>query len=101
LNILSDVVLGAFESGKAEFIGDGEADRWFSSLENHVLPRLGKVPVSDIDQIDIRDSLGPIWHTKSMTARKAMNRLCICMKHAAVLGYDVDIQALEGSRSFG
>ncbi|MEY8118518.1 tyrosine-type recombinase/integrase [Falsihalocynthiibacter sp. BN13B15] len=99
LNILSDVALDAFESRKAELKGDGKAGRWFSPLEIHVLPRLGKVPVSEIDQIDIRDTLAPIWHTKAMTARKAMNRLSICMKHAAALGYDVDIQATEKARA--
>lgn len=99
LHILSDVALDAFESRKAELKGDGKAGRWFSPLELHVLPRLGKVPVSEIDQIDIRDTLAPIWHSKAATARKAMNRLSICIKHAAALGYDVDLQATEKARA--
>ncbi|MEY8143240.1 tyrosine-type recombinase/integrase [Falsihalocynthiibacter sp. CO-5D18] len=99
LHILTDVALDAFESRKAELKGDGKAGRWFSPLEIHILPRLGKVPVSEIDQIDIRDALAPIWHTKAVTARKAMNRLSICMKHAAALGYEVDIQATDKARA--
>jgi hypothetical protein len=39
------------------------------------LPKLGKIPVADIDQNDIRDCLAPIWHSKADTARKAMNGL--------------------------
>jgi len=93
LHILSDIAKDAFESRKAELKGDGKAGRWFSPLELHVLPKLGKVPVSDIDQTDIRDTLAPIWHSKADTARKAMNRLSICMRHAAALGLDVDLQA--------
>ena len=93
LHLLKDIALDAFEARKAELKGDGKAGRWFTPLELHVLPRLGNVPVSDIDQTDIRDTLAPIWHDKADTARKAMNRLNICLKHAAALGLDVDLQA--------
>lgn len=99
LHILSDIAHDAFEARKAELKGDGKAGRWFSPLELHVLPKLGKVPVADIDQIDIRDTLSPIWHEKADTARKAMNRLGICLKHAAALGLDVDLQAVEKARA--
>ncbi|MEZ5720930.1 MAG: integrase arm-type DNA-binding domain-containing protein [Paracoccaceae bacterium] len=98
-NILADVALDAFESRKAELKGDGTAGRWFSPLELHVLPKLGKMPVSEIDQRDIRDTLAPIWHTKADTARKAMNRLSICLRHAAALGLDVDLQATEKAKA--
>ena len=93
LHCLKDIALDAFESRKAELKDDGKAGRWFSPLEHHVLPKLGRIPVSDIDQIDIRDALKPIWHTKADTARKSMNRLTICLNHAAALGLDVDLQA--------
>lgn len=98
-NILADVALDAFESRKAELKGDGKAGRWFSPLELHVLPKLGKTPVSEIDQRDIRDTLAPIWHDKADTARKAMNRLSIVMRHAAALGLDVDLQATEKAKA--
>jgi integrase len=93
MHLLKDVALDAFESRKAELKGDGVNGRWFSPLELHVLPKLGKVPVAEIDQNDIRDVLAPIWHTKAETARKAMNRLGLCLKHGAALGLDVDLQA--------
>jgi integrase len=89
----------AFESRKAELKGDGTAGRWLSPLTIHVLPKLGKVPVTDLDQRDIRDTLAPIWHTKADTARKAMNRLSIVLKHAAALGLDVDLQATEKAKA--
>ncbi len=96
---LCDIALDAFESRKAELKGDGKAGRWYSPLELHVLPRLGRLPVSEIDQRDIRDTLAPIWHTKADTARKAMNRLSICLRHAAALGLDVDLQATEKAKA--
>lgn len=95
LHILNDIALDAFESRKAELKGDGVAGRWYSPLALHILPKLGKVPIAEIDQVDIRDTLKPIWHSKAETARKALNRLSICFKHAAALGLDVDMQATE------
>lgn len=99
MHLLRDIAIDAFEARKAELKGDGKAGRWFSPLEIHVLPRLGAVPVADIDQIDIRDTLAPIWHDKAHTATKAMNRLGLCLKHAAALGLDVDLQAVEKARA--
>ncbi|PDT19388.1 tyrosine-type recombinase/integrase [Rhizobium hidalgonense] len=99
LHLLEEIAEDAFESRKAELKGDGTAGRWFTPLKLHVLPKLGKVPVAEIDQIDIRDTLTPIWHKKAETARKALNRLSICFKHAAALGLDVDIQAPDKARA--
>lgn len=96
---LADIARDAFEARNAELKGDGVNGRWFSPLELHVLPKLGKVPVSEINQRDIRDTLAPIWHDKADTARKALNRLSICLRHAAALGLDVDLQATEKAKA--
>lgn len=96
---LSVLTADAFEARKAELKGDGKAGRWLSPLTLHILPKLGKVPVTDLDQRDIRDTLAPIWHTKSDTARKALNRLAIVLKHAAALGLDVDLQATDKAKA--
>jgi integrase len=99
MHLLRDIAVDAFESRKAELKGDGKAGRWFSPLELHVLPKLGGMPVSEINQRDIRETLSPIWHTKSDTARKAMNRLGICFRHAAALGLEVDLQATDKAKA--
>ncbi|MFN3663614.1 tyrosine-type recombinase/integrase [Yoonia sp.] len=98
-NTLANIAADAFESRKAELKGDGKAGRWFSPLKLHVLPKLGKMPVEELDQQDIKNTLAPIWHTKADTARKAMNRLGIVMRHAAALGLDVDLQATEKAKA--
>lgn len=64
---LSMIAKEAFEARKAELKGDGVAGRWFSPLELHVLPKLGKMPIEEVDQRDIKDVLAPIWHTKADT----------------------------------
>lgn len=89
----------AFESRKAELRDNGIAGRWYSPLELHVLPRLGAIPVGEIDQRMIRDTLAPIWHDKAVTARKAMNRLGLVLQHAAALGLVVDIQATDKAKA--
>src|SRR6056297_399791 len=96
---LAVLTADAFEARKAELKGDGAAGRWLSPLNVHVLPKLGRVPVTDLDQRDIRDTLAPIWHIKADAARKALNRLSIIMRHAAALGLDVDLQATEKAKA--
>lgn len=82
-----------FEAKKAELKGDGVNGRWFSPLELHVIPKLGKTPVEEIDARAIRDCLGQIWHEKADVARKALNRISLTLKYAAALGLEVDLQA--------
>jgi len=90
---LAETVAGCFEARQAELKDDGKAGHWLSPLELHVLPKIGKHAVEDIDQHIIKQTLEPIWHTKADTARKAINRLNLTLKHAAALGLDVDMQA--------
>lgn len=90
---LSVVFESTFEARKAQLKNDGKAGRWDTPLRLHVLPILGNMPIEDIDQQDIKKALAPIWHSKAATAKKAMNRLGIVIKHAAAMGLDVDMQA--------
>ncbi|WP_345117795.1 tyrosine-type recombinase/integrase, partial [Bartonella jaculi] len=99
LHYLKDIALDAFESRKAELKGDGQNGSWFLPLRLHILPKLGCLPVSEITQTEIRNVLSPIWHIKADTARKALNRLNLCLKHAAALGLNVDLQATEKARA--
>ncbi|WP_340250870.1 tyrosine-type recombinase/integrase [Sulfitobacter pontiacus] len=98
-NTLANIAADAFESRKAELKGDGKAGRWFSPLALYVLPKLGKVPVEELDQQDIKNTLAPIWHTKADTANKALTRLSIVMRHAAALGLNVDLQATDKAKA--
>lgn len=98
-NLLRHVASDAFESHKASLKRDGAAGRWFSPLELHVLPKLGKTPIAEVTQRDIRDALQPIWHEKASTAMKAVDRLNIVFRHAAALGIDVDLQAVAKAKA--
>lgn len=58
------------------------------------MPKIGSEPIEDIDQHELKRVLEPIWHEKPDTARKAMNRMNLMLKHAAALGLEVDLQAV-------
>jgi integrase len=96
---LAAVAVEAFEARKAQLKGDGKAGRWFSPLELHVLPKLGRVPIEELDQRDVKNALAPIWHSKADTAKKALNRLGIVVRHAAAMGLDVDVQVTEKAKA--
>jgi len=92
------LALEAFEAKKAELKGEGKNGRWFTPLELHVLPKLGSIPIEELAPKDVRDCLAPIWHTKADTARKAINRINIVVKHAAALGLNVDMGLAEKAK---
>jgi integrase len=90
---LTQVVDSCFEAKKADLKGEGEAGRWMSPLSVNILPLIGTTAIEDVDQHVLKRALEPIWHTKADTARKALNRLSLTLKHAAALGLEVDLQA--------
>ncbi|MAM25727.1 MAG: integrase [Rhodobacteraceae bacterium] len=95
LRAIAEATLAAKRS---ELKGDTNASRWISPLRIHVFPKLGQVPVEELDQQDIRSTLAPIWHSKADTARKALNRLNLVLKHAVAMGLDVDVSAPEKAK---
>ncbi len=91
---VSDAVRACFAARQAELKDGGLAGRWMSPLSVHVLPKIGEVPIEGVDQHELKRVLEPIWHEKPDTARKAMNRMSLTLKHAAAIGLDVDLQAV-------
>ena len=96
---LKEAVESCFEARKAELKGDGEAGRWMSPLTVHVIPKIGRYPVEEIDQHVLKELLTPIWHKKPEAAAKALNRLNLALKHAAALGLNADLQATMKARA--
>lgn len=90
---VAEAIESCFEARKAELKRDGEAGRWMSPLKTHVIPKIGKLPVEDVDQHVLKRVLEPIWHEKTEAAAKALQRMNLTLKHAAALGLNVDLQA--------
>ena len=47
---VKEAIEGCLEARQAELKRDGEAGRWMSPLKVHVLPKLARYPIEDIDQ---------------------------------------------------
>jgi integrase len=88
-----EVIDDCFEARKAELKGEGKNGRWMSPLLVHVIPKIGKYPIEEVDQHVLKQTLAPIWHEKAESAEKALNRIQIALRHAAALGLSVDLQA--------
>lgn len=96
---LTQAVEGCFEAKKAELKNEGANGRWMSSLKLYVLPRIGKLPVVEIDQHELKATFEPIWQSKPEAARKALNRVNLALKYAAALGLDVDLLATRKTQA--
>jgi len=83
-----------YAARQAELKNNGTGMRWLSPLSVHVIPKIGTMAIEDVDQHVLKKTLEPIWHTKADTARKAMNRMNLTLKHAAALDLNVDLQAV-------
>lgn len=96
---LEEAARGCFEAKKAELKNENARKRWLGLLEGHVLPKIGDLPVDEIDQHQIKATLEPIWHSKAETARKSLGHIGQTLKYAAALGLDVDLQAPAKARA--
>lgn len=96
---LTEAAQGCFEAKKAELKNATAVKRWLGLLENHVLPKIGNLPVEDIDQHMIKKTLEPLWHSKAETARKSLGHIGQTLRYAAALGLEVDLQATMKARA--
>lgn len=96
--LLCTIAPKTFEARKFQLKDDGKAGRWYSPLQKHVLPALGKKPVGEITGAVIASALKPIWHSQPDVARKAITRLGACLSYARADGMDVDRNAVADAR---
>src|SRR5438105_1473413 len=62
----------AHESG---WKGSGSRKQWQQSLENYAYPKIGNLPVANIDLTCVLSVLEPIWAIIPETARRVRNRI--------------------------
>lgn len=92
LNV-KEAVQGCFAARQAQLKGNGKAGRWLSPLTTHIIPKIGELPIEELDQHVLKRVLEPIWHDRADAGKKAFHRLSLTLKHAAALGLEVDLQA--------
>ena len=72
--------IAAHESG---WKGGASRKQWEQSLEKYVLPRIGSLPVTEIDLPAVLSVIEPIWTTVPETARRIRNRIELILDWAA------------------
>lgn len=61
---------------KAEWDAGGRSENsWRGSFANHVYPKVGAKLITDIDRLDVRDLLLPLWTTVTTTATRLLPRI--------------------------
>ena len=70
--------------------GARSAEIWRSSLGAYAMPRLGRLPVSDVTTADVMAVLLPIWNEKRETARRVRQRIGAVMKWAVAQAFRQD-----------
>ncbi len=94
-----DIASDCFEARKAQLKNEGKAARWLGPIEMHIFPKLGDLPVGEIDQNHIKQALEPIWHTKPSMAEKALQRVGIVLNYAEAAGLEVDSLTTKKARA--
>lgn len=72
---------------KAEWDAGGKSEAaWSGSFANHVYPKIGAKLITDIDRLDVRDLLQPIWTTVTTTATRLLPRIEEVFEYAIAEG---------------
>ena len=96
---LEEAATAALEARQAELRDAGKAGRWLSPVQLHVLPKLGRRPVDQLDAAELAEVLRPIWRKHPETARKALSRVAVVMRWAAATVPGVDLSMRERVRA--
>jgi integrase len=62
-------------------------DQWLTTLENYAFPKLGRLPVDQIEGPLVRDILAAIWLEKPETARRVKQRIGVILDWSYAKGY--------------
>jgi len=60
---------------------------FLASLQRYAFPTIGDLPVSAIDEALVLAVLRPIWHVRTITAKRVRRRIAAVMDYAAASGY--------------
>ena len=63
------------EANKPRWRNPSHIAGWIQTLERHAVPKLGRMPLDEIDRRDVLEVLTPIWTTRPETARRVRQRM--------------------------
>lgn len=59
------------------------AKLWLASLEQHVFPVIGDLPVREVDRAAVMRAVTPLWAEKPATAKQLLRRIAATLRYAA------------------
>lgn len=80
-----DVAHSYIEAHKKQW-SESTVDAWRSTLRLHVLPKIGKANVADIDTNRVLDVLNPLWEKNAKTAATIRSRIELVLGLATAKG---------------
>lgn len=72
--------------------------QWINSLEKYVFPRIGNLPIDEVESLHVLETLSPIWLAKEETARRVLQRVAAVVAFAVPLGHRTHELPLAGIR---
>jgi len=63
------------------------ARQWLTALRDHVFPRIGQLPVAEIDETAVLSTLKPLWADKTSTAKRMRRRIEQVLNYALAARY--------------
>jgi integrase len=93
-----DMAETVFNALKGRLRGDGTRGRWMSPLKIHLIPKIGRMRISEIHQADIHAAIAPIWKTKHETADKCLYRTRRIFRQAQLMGFEADPFTIDAAR---
>ncbi|BCB07897.1 phage integrase [Vreelandella venusta] len=83
----ADAAYAVIKMRKAESSNKKHGEQWRTTLETYAFPVLGKMAVSDIELVHVKQVLQPIWETKTETAKRVRQRIESVLNWATVHGH--------------
>src|SRR5271156_2901952 len=69
------VAIDYIEANRSSWSNGKHAEQWLRSLQQYVFPKIGQLPVADIQVSHVEAVLLPIWNDKRVTARRVRGRI--------------------------
>ena len=66
------------------------AARWWASLRDYAIPKIGKIPVDKVTGQDVSSCIESHWETKQDTMRRVRQRISAVMRWAIAQGFRAD-----------
>lgn len=60
---------------------------WEKSLEHHAFPRIGDMPIAEIDRAAVMRAVSEVWTSRPATGRKVLRRIGAVLRYAAAHGW--------------